>query len=80
MKEKYRKEHTYLVWNCSTNNFVRWNGDNTLFFAGSKEDALIDLDDNLFKAIPVSECSNHIQKEYEKRIDECIINGEIKLN
>jgi hypothetical protein len=77
MENKYKKEHTYLVLDCSTNDFIRWNGDNTLFFAGSKEDALIDLDENLFKAIPVSECLEDIQKEYEKRIDECIINGEI---
>jgi hypothetical protein len=75
---KYKKEHTYLVLEASTNTFVRWQND-TIFFAGSVEDALIDLERGSFYAMPVSQCSDSIQKEYEQRIDECIQNGEIRL-
>ena len=78
--DKYKKEHTYLVLEASTNAFVRWQGDNTIFFAGSVEDALISLERGAFYAIPVSQCSDAIQKEYEQRIDECIQNGEIYIN
>ena len=77
--DRYRKEHTYLVLEASTNTFVRWQGDNTIFFAGSVEDALIDLEQGSFYAIPVSQCSEAIQKEYEQRIDECIQSGEINI-
>jgi hypothetical protein len=77
--DRYRKEHTYLVLEASTNTFVRWQGDNTLYFAGSVEDALIDLEQGSFYAIRVSQCSSAIQKEYEQRIDDCIQSGEIDI-
>ena len=77
--DRYRKKHTYLVLEASTNTFVRWQSDNTIFFAGSVEDALIDLEQGSFYAIPVSQCSSAIQKEYEQRIDDCIQSGEIDI-
>jgi hypothetical protein len=77
--DRYKKEHTYLVLEASTNTFVRWQSDNTLYFAGSVEDALIDLERGSFYAIPVSQCSDAIQKEYEQRVDKCIESGEITL-
>lgn len=77
---KYRKLHTYLVREIETNEFVRWQGDNTIFFAGSVEDALIGLPENLFEAVRVCDAPEDIQKEYEKRIDECIASGEISLD
>ena len=76
MENKYRKDFTYLVKDKKTNEFIRWNGENTIFFAGSIEDALIGLD-NTFEAIAVKDCPKDIQDEYEKRIDDCILNGEI---
>ena len=76
--DKYKKENTYLVLETATNAFLRWNNDKSLFFAGSAEDALIDLESDFFYAIPVSECSELIQKEYEQKIDNCIKNKEIE--
>jgi hypothetical protein len=77
---KYRKLHTYLVREVETNEFVRWQGDNTIFFAGSVEDALIGLPKDLFEAVRVCDAPEDIQREYEKRIDECIASGEIELS
>jgi hypothetical protein len=76
--DKYKKSSTYLVINMATKTFSRWQGDGNLFFAGSIDDALIGLDDN-YQAIPVKDCPKDIQNEYEKRIDECILNGEISI-
>lgn len=78
MDFKYRKNGTYLVKDKKTNEFIRWQGDNTLFFAGSIDDALIGLDDT-FEAILVKDCPQDIQTEYEKRIDDCIESGEIEI-
>jgi len=77
---KYRKLHTYLVREVETNEFVRWQGDNAIFFAGSVEDALIGLPKDLFEAVRVCDAPEDIQREYEKRIDECITSGEIELS
>jgi len=76
---KYRKNETYMVVCNETNEFIRWNGDNTLFFAGSEEDALIGLPDDKFNAVLVVDCPEDIQIEYERQIDECILNGEIEI-
>jgi hypothetical protein len=76
--DKYKKSSTYLVINMATKTFSRWHGDGNLFFAGSIDDALIGLDDT-YQAIPVKDCPKDIQDEYEKRIDECILNGEISI-
>jgi hypothetical protein len=78
MENKYRKNSTYLVIDKLTNEYIRWHGDNTLFFAGSIDDALQGLGDTCW-AIAVKYCPKDIQDEYEKRIDECILNGEISL-
>jgi hypothetical protein len=75
----YRKEGTYLVREKNTNEFVRWQGDNKIFFAGSKEDALIGLSEDEFEALRVCDCPDDIQEEYEKRIIECIHSGEIDI-
>jgi hypothetical protein len=76
--DKYKKSSTYLVINMATKTFSRWQSDGNLFFAGSIDDALIGLDDT-YQAIPVKDCPKDIQDEYEKRIDECILNGEISI-
>jgi hypothetical protein len=78
MENKYRKSSTYLVIDKSTNEYIRWHWNEDLFFAGSIGDALIGLDDT-FEAIAVKDCPKDIQDEYEKRIDECILNGEISI-
>ena len=78
MEDKYKKDFTYLVIHKATNTFVRWYWNEDLFFAGSIDDALIGLDDT-FEAISVKDCPKDIQDEYEKRIDECILNGEISI-
>jgi hypothetical protein len=75
--ERYRKENTYLVIDKKTNQYIRLQGDNKLFFAGSKEDALIGLPNDDVEAIRVCDCPIDVQKEYEQRIDECIENGEL---
>lgn len=73
----YKKENTYLVFDKSNKEFARWNCDNKIFFAGSEEDALFGLKDSNYKAVRVCDCPSDIQKEYEQRIDECILSGEI---
>jgi len=75
----YRKEGTYLVREKKTNTFVRWQSDNKIFFAGSKEDALIGLTEDEFEALRVCDCPDDIQKEYEERIIECIHSGELEV-
>jgi hypothetical protein len=74
----YRKEGTYLVREKKTNTFVRWT-DGKIFFAGSKEDALLGLTEDEFEALRVCDCPKDIQEEYEKRIIECIHSGEIDI-
>ena len=73
----FLKNTTYIAFEKCNNEPMRWNSDNTLFFAGSKEDAMLNLPEEEFYAIPVKECSPEIQAEYEKRILECIESGEI---
>jgi hypothetical protein len=74
----YRKEGTYLVREKKTNTFVRWT-DGKIFFAGSKEDALLGLNEDEFEALRVCDCPYNIQKEYEERIIECIHSGELEV-
>ena len=74
----YRKEGTYLVREKKTNTFVRWT-DGKIFFAGSKEDALLELNEDEFEALRVCDCPYNIQKEYEERIIECIHSGELEV-
>lgn len=75
----YRKDHTYLVLEKKTKEFMRWAHDEKLFFSGSEDDALLGLPKNKFEAVRVCDCPKNIQTEYEERIDECIKNGEIDL-
>jgi hypothetical protein len=77
--EIFRKDNTYITFVKCNMTPLRWGSDNGLFFAGSAEDALFDLDEDIFITLPVSQCSAEIQTEYEKRIIECIENGEIEL-
>jgi len=79
MADKYKKQDTYLVFERETNRLLRWKSDNTIFFAGSVDDALEGLPHEAFHAIPVSQCSEAIQEEYEERIDELIGTGEIEI-
>ena len=65
----YKEETTYLIFDKSTNLPDRWVGDSTLCFFGSKEDAMLGLKEEEFVAIPVSECSEELKKEYRKLID-----------
>ncbi len=78
-KEIFRKEDTYIAFVKCNMTPLRWGSDNSLFFAGSEEDALEDLDKDIFVALPVCKCSSEIQTEYEKRIIECIESGEIEI-
>ena len=78
MENIYRKQNTYIAFIRCNMRPLRWT-NNKLFFAGSEEDALYDLDRDIFIALPVSECSKEIQREYEKRIEECIISDEIEF-
>lgn len=79
MADKYKKQDTYLVFERGQNEPLRWKSDNALFFAGSVNDALEGLPQDLFHAIPISQCSEVIQKEYEERIDELVETGEIEI-
>jgi hypothetical protein len=79
MADKYKKEHTFLVVEKGNQEPLRWKSDNTLFFAGSVEDALEGLPQGEFVAIPVYLCSDEIQTEYEQLIDEKIKSGEIEI-
>jgi hypothetical protein len=79
MADKYKKRDTFLVFEKGHNEPLRWKSDNTLFFAGSVDDALEGLPYGEFHAIPVYFCSEVIQKEYEERVDELIETGEIEI-
>lgn len=73
----YKKQHTYLVIENKTNEYVRWTNDKTIFFAGSVDDALIGLSKDEYRAIAVCDAPMDIQKEYEEAIQKAIKNGEI---
>ena len=79
MDNKYRKENTYLVFERGTDQPLRWESDNKLFFAGSVDDALGGLPCDKFVATQVNQCSKEIQTEYEQLIDEKIKSGEIEV-
>lgn len=79
-KTIYRKQHTYLVIENETNEYVRWSNEpKDIFYAGSVEDALIGLPKDEFRAIAVCDAPIHIQKEYEEAIDKAIMGGEIDI-
>ena len=73
----YKMENTYLVYQKSSHEYVRWNFDNSLFFAGSKEDAILGLQKDKFEVERVCDAPAHAKKEYMKLIDEKIKNGEL---
>ena len=75
----YKKQHTYLVIENKTNEYVRWTSDKAIFFAGSVEDALVGLPKDEFRAIAVCDAPMDIQKEYEEAIQKAIKNGEIDV-
>lgn len=59
VKERiYKYENTWLVFSFQDNKPLRWQGDNTLFFAGSESDAMLNLSTELFYAHTVSACMN----------------------
>lgn len=68
MQNKYKKINTYLV-RTNENVYLRWASDNTLFYAGSFNDAMEDLNPKLFTAVPVCDAPLEIQKEYENLIN-----------
>lgn len=74
--DKYKIENTFLVLDTVCNDVMRWTSDKKLFYAGSVEDALIDLDAERFKAYPVALFTEKIQQEYVGLIDEAINNDE----
>lgn len=79
-KTIYRKQHTYLVIENETNEYVRWSNETKdIFYAGSVEDALIGLPEDEFRAIAVCDAPIHIQKEYEEAIDKAIMGGSLEL-
>lgn len=64
----YKKETTYLL--KINGEFCRWNGDNSLAYFGSEEDALVGLTPPYnAEAVRVIDCPEDIQKEYELQID-----------
>jgi hypothetical protein len=76
----YRKQHTYLVIENETNEYVRWaTPTKDIFYAGSVADALIGLPEDGFRAIAVCDAPTHIQKEYEEAIDKAIMDGTLEL-
>lgn len=66
---EYYEEHTYLVFNKKTNTPDRWKSSGELCYYGSYEDAMEGLNPNEYEAKLVSECSEELQKEYRKIID-----------
>lgn len=81
VKERiYKYKNTWLVFSFQDNEPLRWQGDNTLFFAGSKSDAMLNLSTELFYAHTVLACMNEkVVKEYEQRIDACYLSGELEF-
>ena len=73
-RDPFLKNHTFLVFDYEYQDYLRWASDNTLFFAGSKEDALLDLEQYPFEAVEVIKCPENIQKEYEQLIKTLIKN------
>ena len=73
----YKMENTYLVYDKSSHEYVRWTDDKKLFFAGSKGDAILGLPKDKFEVERVCDAPEHTQKEYMKLIDEKIKNGEL---
>ena len=79
-KAIYRKQHTYLVIENETGEYVRWETPNKeIFYAGSVEDALVGLPKDLFRAIAVCDAPPHRQLEYEQAIDKAIMDGTLEL-
>lgn len=74
-RDPFLKNNTYLLFDLSSQEFIRWNCDKTLFFAGSKEDAMFGNDYPNLQAIEVIKCPEPIQKEYELTINKLIKNG-----
>lgn len=66
--DKYKKEHTYIVYENDTKRYMRWTNKD-IFYAGSIEDALEGLPKDKFTAIPVADAPQRVQDEYEKIID-----------
>ncbi len=65
---KYHKDTNFIVFQHGQSEPFRYKSDNSLYYAGSVEDALLDLGDQ-FYCVPVSQCSDELQKEYEQIID-----------
>ena len=79
-KAIYRKQHTYLVIENETGEYVRWATPNKeIFYAGSVEDALVGLPKDEFRAIAVCDAPPHRQLEYEQAIDKAIMDGTLEL-
>ena len=66
---EYYEENTYLIFSKETNLPDRWKSSGDLCYYGSKEDAMFDLNPNDYEVKPISECSEELQKEYRKLID-----------
>jgi len=66
---EYYEEHTYLVFNKKTNLPIRWSASGELQYHSNLEVAMWGLDTDLYEAKPISECSEELQKEYRKLID-----------
>ena len=73
-RDPFLKNHTFLVFDYEYKDYLRWASDNSLYFAGSKEDALLDLEQYPFEAVEVIKCPENIQKEYEQLIKTLIKN------
>ena len=74
-RDPYLKNNTFLLFDLDTQEFIRWSCDKSLFFAGSKEDAMFGNEYPSLQAIEVIKCPEPIQKEYETLINKMIKNG-----
>jgi hypothetical protein len=73
-RDPFLKNHTFLVFDYDKQDYIRWVSDKSLFFAGSKEDALIGIEQYPCEAVEVIKCPDSIQKEYEQLIKTLIKN------